>query len=388
MLATPRRNYTDKKIPVVLYPEPEITMTSTYSFSIPGNSTIEVSKDELRSLLGEIEAELHRSKSYRRALASLQKLLGESSELAQVFFKVVSREAIGLAFRQFALHSQQVNDSKPDVETNAITDNNSNGDGELNETVTSVKLYSQVSSDNQKVQNSSLELPAKTNSPESISHQDATPKTKRNLFKWHKKPSPAELQQIASQQRLEKLNQIGQQLRQARESQGLSLSQLGVYTHIPMYHMESIEKGYIKSLPDDVFVRGFIRTMGNTLGLDGDSLAASLPNNAHEKTEFVLPSTYQPQKSIPSTSRQLRLELSPVHLYMGYTALVAGAVGGLSLMSGQSATENKVFSDSVKPSTQSFSDSFRHREANAKPGIQSSNGSVNVGIDIAPPEAL
>ncbi|MDJ0795330.1 MAG: helix-turn-helix domain-containing protein [Calothrix sp. MO_167.B12] len=363
-------------------------MTSTYSFSIPGNSTIEVSKDELRSLLGEIEAELHRSKSYRRALASLQKLLGESSELAQVFFKVVSREAIGLAFRQFALHSQQVNDSKPDVETNAITDNNSNGDGELNETVTSVKLYSQVSSDNQKVQNSSLELPAKTNSPESISHQDATPKTKRNLFKWHKKPSPAELQQIASQQRLEKLNQIGQQLRQARESQGLSLSQLGVYTHIPMYHMESIEKGYIKSLPDDVFVRGFIRTMGNTLGLDGDSLAASLPNNAHEKTEFVLPSTYQPQKSIPSTSRQLRLELSPVHLYMGYTALVAGAVGGLSLMSGQSATENKVFSDSVKPSTQSFSDSFRHREANAKPGIQSSNGSVNVGIDIAPPEAL
>lgn len=373
-----------------------MTMTSVYSLSIPGNSTIiEISKEELRSLLGEIEAELHRSNAYRRALGSLQKLLGESSEHAQVLFKVVSREAIGLVFRQFALHSQKIKDSQSDLKSNTVADNYSDNNSEQKECLTPVKFNSQVSSEIQEIQNSSVEPQPENDSPnnDNVPSQSSTSPTKHqtklNIFKWNKKVSPAEAKQIAEQKRLESLRLIGQQLRQARESQGLSLSQLSVYTHIPMYHMESIEKGYLKSLPDDVFIRGFIRVMGNTLRLDGDSLAASLPVN--EKTTLILPPTYQPQKfpSSPSSpSRQLRLELSPVHLYMGYTALVAGAVGGLSLMSGQSATENKVFSDRTTPSTQSFSDSFRHREANAKPGIQSNHGGVSVGIDIAPPEAL
>ena len=360
-------------------------MTSVYSLSIPGNSTIEFSKDELRSLLRETEVELHRSQAYRRALGNLQNLLGESSEQAKVLFKIVSREAISLVVRQFALYSQKVKDCHADVEiANDVTDKNSDNNQELNGSLTSVNIDSQASTENLRVQDSPVEPQLNNDLPQSVASQDVKPKTKFNLFKWNKKISAAQAKQITAQKRLESLNQIGQQLRQARESQGLSLSQLSVYTHIPMYHMESIEKGYLKSLPDDVFVRGFIRVMGNTLGLDGDSLAKSLPNN--QRNELILPPTYQPQQSLPS--RQLRLELSPMHLYMGYTALVAGAVGGLSLMSGQSTAENKVFSDTVTPSTQSFADSFRHREANAKPGIQSNNGSVSVGIDIAPPEAL
>ncbi len=362
-----------------------MTMTSVYSLSIPGNSTIEVSKDELRSLLRETEAELHRSQAYRRALVNLQNLLGESSEQAKVLFKVVSREAISLVVRQFALYSHKVKDCHLDVErTKDITDNNSDNNQELNGGLTSVNIDSQVSTENLRVQDSSVKSQVQNYSPENVICQDAKPKTKLNLFKWNQKTSAAEAKQITAQKRLESLNKIGQQLRQARESQGLSLSQLSAYTHVPMYHMESIEKGYVKSLPDDVFVRGFIRVMGNHLGIDGDSLANSLPSS--ERNELILPPTYQPQKSL--SSRQLRLELSPMHLYMGYTALVAGAVGGLSLMSGQSTAENKVFSDRVTPSTQSFSNSFRHQEANAKPGIQSNNGTVSVGIDIAPPEAL
>lgn len=363
-----------------------MTMTSIYSLSIPGNSTIEFSKDELRSLLRETEVELHRSQAYRRALGNLQNLLGESSEQAKVLFKIVSREAISLVVRQFVLYSQKMQDCHAEVErNNDVTDNNSDNNQELNGSLTSVNIDSQVSTENLRVQDSPVEPQSNNDSPQGINSQDVKPKTKFNLFKWNnQKISAAQAKEIAAQKRLESLNQIGQQLRQARESQGLSLSQLSVYTHIPMYHMESIEKGYLKSLPDDVFVRGFIRVMGNTLGLDGDTLSQSLPNN--QRNDLILPPTYQPQQSLPS--RQLRLELSPMHLYVGYTALVAGAVGGLSLMSGQSTTENKVFSDTVTPSTQSFADSFRHREANAKPGIQSNNGGVSVGIDIAPPEAL
>jgi len=360
-------------------------MTSIYSLSIPGNSTIEFSKDELRSLLRETEIELHRSQAYRQALVSLQTLLGESSEQAKVLFKIVSREAISLVVRQFALYSQKMKDCHADVEVNNdVTAHKSDSNQELNSNLTSVNVDSQLSTENLRVQKSPVETQLNNDSSQDIISQDVKPKTKFNLFKWNQKISAAQAKEIADQKRLESLKQIGQQLRQARESQGLSLSQLSAYTHVPMYHMESIEEGYFKSLPDDVFVRGFIRVMGNTLGLDGNTLSKSLPNN--QRNDLTLPPTYQPKQSLPS--RQMGLELSPMHLYMGYTALVAGAVGGLSLMSGQSTTENKVFTHSAIPSTQSLTDSSRYRETNAKPGIQSNNGSVSVGIDIAPPEAL
>ena len=79
-----------------------MTNTPVYLLTIAGNSSIEISQDELRSLLGQIETKLHRSKVYRNALATLQNLLGPSSEQAKVLFKAISREAIALSFQQFA----------------------------------------------------------------------------------------------------------------------------------------------------------------------------------------------------------------------------------------------------------------------------------------------
>ncbi|PLZ31854.1 hypothetical protein CBP10_10835, partial [Fischerella thermalis WC558] len=79
--------------------------TPVYFLQILGNPSIEISQDELRSLLGEIEAELHNSQVYRRALATIQKLLGDSAEQGKMLLKAVGREAIGLAFRQLRADS-------------------------------------------------------------------------------------------------------------------------------------------------------------------------------------------------------------------------------------------------------------------------------------------
>jgi cytoskeletal protein RodZ len=356
-------------------------MTSVYSLSVLGNSTIEISQDELRSQLREVEARLHRSPSYRQALASLQNLLGESSEQAQVLFKIVSREAIAIVVRQFALYSQKVQDSRTDVEVSDVSAERSDNGQQLNECLTSVSLDSQA---NNKLQTVEESLPISENR---LPNQISQPKINLNFWKRSQKTSPIETQKIADQKRLESIQKIGQQLLQARESQGLSLLQLSIYTHVPLYHMEAIEKGDVTSLPDDVFVRGFIRVMGNTLGIDGDSLAASLFHS--QRSPLTLPPAYQaPKVPKASSSRQLKLELSPLHLYMGYTALVVGAVGGLSMVSGESSNENKVFSDRMTTSTQFLFDSLRNQQANAKPGIKSNQGGVNVGVDIAPPEAL
>ncbi|MGD1911657.1 MAG: helix-turn-helix domain-containing protein [Rivularia sp. (in: cyanobacteria)] len=354
-------------------------MTSMYSLSIPGQPSIEISQDELRSLLSEIETELHNSKVYRRALATIQKLLGSSSEQAKMLFKAVGREAIGVAFRQLSLHSQAVAGTTPEVEEK-IEPPSDKSSQELSECLTIVKASPTTNSVEEEVLS---EQGALTHTTSQTVNQQDTPNTS-NPFKWLKsrKPSKAEIAKLARvEQRLEKFREIGQQLKQGRESRGLCMSDLQMYTHIPVHQMEAVERGDMESLPADVYVRGFIRVMGNALGFNGTVLAASLP--APETKESLVPSLFQSDTKTP----KLGLDVSPMHLYVGYTALVAGAVGGLSLVSQQTNAEKPINTNEVTPASQ-VSESFKHKDNSAKPGIKSSNGGITVGSDFAPPEAL
>jgi cytoskeleton protein RodZ len=360
--------------------------TPVYLLSTPGNTTtIEISQDELRSILGEIETQLHRSKVYRRALATVQNLLGSSSEQAKLLFKAVGREAIGLAFQQFAQKQkdEDINQDIPEIPQQKPND--------LSQCLASVKVQTKNPTANTDIDKdnspSELSLDSKivNNSTSTVVKSTEEKPRSKNAIAWFKgrnKVSKADVsRQIAAEQRLENLRQIGQQLKQARESQGLSLSQLNVYTHVPIHQMEAVENANFESLPDDVFVRGFIRVMGNALGINGTILAGSLP--APETVKSILPASYSPS----SHSGGLRVEVKPMHLYVGYTALVAGAVGGLSLMSQQADAGRALNPGAVSP-TSSVSDSSHKGELTAKPGIKSSSVGVSVGSDIAPPEAL
>ncbi|OKH47927.1 hypothetical protein NIES2101_22915 [Calothrix sp. HK-06] len=369
-------------------------MTAVYSLSIPGKSAIDISQDELRSILGEIEAELHRSKVYRRALATVKKMLGESSEQASQLFKAVGREAIGLAFHQFAKQQQQIeevqpgaasspnsvnNEEKAELEENVnhSVEHNLEPNGDLSECLTSAKFHSKAEHETDAVVENS-------NSP-SVEVKSAV---KSNLsLSWlnknkNKKPSKAELARLAAaEQRIKTLNDIGQQLQQARELKGMSLTQLNIYTHVPIHQMEAIENGKWENLPEEVYVRGFIRVMGNALGLNGTNLVTSLP--APEPAKTIAPVWYKEQKS---SGARIGFDIKPMHLYVGYTALVAGAVSGLSLMS-QQAEAKRLLPDTNTSSTSSFTKTPQEKETNTKPGLQS-NGQVSVGAGIAAPEAL
>ncbi|MCC5635428.1 helix-turn-helix domain-containing protein [Nostoc sp. CHAB 5844] len=345
-----------------------MTMTPAYLFKIPGNPAIEISQDELRSLLGEIESELHRSKVYRQAVAALQKLLG-SSEEAKTLFKAVGREAIGLAFQQFAHHAKVIdNNQQTNTESensdiaNSITNNN------INPQTTSTSLATED------VTNTSI------NNAENSEHKPLP--TLMNWLKPNQKIAKAELaKQNLAQQRVEIMRQIGQQLRQAREAKGFCFRDLSLFTHLPIHQMEAVENGDLNSLPEDILVRGFIRVMGNALGLNGTILANSLPATHTEPS--VLPSWSQPKHN----SKKLGLEIRPMHLYVGYTALVAGTVGGLSLISQPGKIDTTV-NPEVTPSSTSISQSTQNSEIITKPGIKSSATGISVGSDIAPPEAL
>jgi hypothetical protein len=69
------------------------------------------------------------------------------------------------------------------------------------------------------------------------------------------------------------LDQIGQKLKSARESHGLSLSQIFERTKIPINHLESIDNGLSDELPEPVYVAGYIKRYADCVGLNGQGLS-------------------------------------------------------------------------------------------------------------------
>lgn len=121
----------------------------------------------------------------------------------------------------------------------------------------------------------------------------------------------------------ESLRQLGQHLRQLRQDQALSIDELHRLTLVPRYQLEALETGQVERLPEAVYLRGFIQRVGNALGAQGGELVATLP--LPDPQQGLLPSWTNAQVQSDSG-----LYLRPVHLYVTYLALMAGAVSGLS----------------------------------------------------------
>lgn len=68
------------------------------------------------------------------------------------------------------------------------------------------------------------------------------------------------------------MNELGERLREARESQGISLSQAAVETRILQRYLVALEDGDHQHLPGEVYARGFIRNYANYLDLPAEEL--------------------------------------------------------------------------------------------------------------------
>lgn len=112
-----------------------------------------------------------------------------------------------------------------------------------------------------------------------------------------------------------KLAEIGAQLKQMREGKSMSLNQVTAKTLISERHLRAIEEGNLDSLPEPVYVQGFIRKYSKAVGLEG--LAEEFP---------VSSNTPDPKKWSSSPAAELR----PLHLYALYILIIAGAVGALA----------------------------------------------------------
>jgi cytoskeleton protein RodZ len=67
---------------------------------------------------------------------------------------------------------------------------------------------------------------------------------------------------------------VGQRLRQARQSRGLSTTEVAVRTKIPPWQLLALEAEQYERLPGGIFVKGHIRATAHVVGLDPAELSA------------------------------------------------------------------------------------------------------------------
>ncbi len=125
---------------------------------------------------------------------------------------------------------------------------------------------------------------------------------------------------LSKAEQAQRLLEIGEQLRQTREHQSLSMNMLAAYTLIRVPLLQALEQGQLEYLPEPVYVQGLIKRYADALGLNGSDLA-----------QFFLPEPVEP--SVKSHLQLLSLpQLRPTHLYLTYILLVICAVNGLSYL--------------------------------------------------------
>jgi cytoskeletal protein RodZ len=96
--------------------------------------------------------------------------------------------------------------------------------------------------------------------------------------------------------------QIGQQLKTARDTLGLSLGQIQERTKIPFNHLQAIDNGRVEDLPEPVYVSGFIKRYAECVGLDGQRLSDEYKqvietnSNPNGRFGFFLKSPKEPQQ--------------------------------------------------------------------------------------------
>lgn len=358
-----------------------MTTVSAYSLNVPGYPTEQISKEELRSLLKEVESQLYHSHAYHAVVDKAQKLFDISHEQLTNFNKLIqaiSREAIALTFERFL--------TKQSAISTGSSKNDSTDSNEIKELSNQTVKISEQVLENTSQPNDPSPKPKSQQKPDMVRGENK-PDPQKTLKRWPWQNQKLSKSQLAAkkveEERLEALRQIGEQLKKTRESQGLTLQKLTMYTYISPNQMAAVENGEIEKLPEDVLIRGFIRIMGNALGLNGANLANSLPISNDCKS--ILPSWYKNKKP----SRSLNMELSSTHLYLGYTALVASAVGGLSMMYEQANNQGIKNSQLIAPTLSSLCESDeKATNVNHQSTIQHGRIGNCFGPQISPPEAL
>lgn len=167
---------------------------------------------------------------------------------------------------------------------------------------------------------------------------------------------------------------FGQEIKRIREAQNLSLDHIRLRTQVPLYHLQALEAGAVDQLPEEVFVRGFLKRICGQLGEEGQALLAQLPAPKQEQQEILA----QWQQLGANSHGSQVVHLRSAHLYVGYATLLATAAGGLAWSFQETAQ--------VHPAPNSPQPTAQKTGAKAKLNPAQRAMQLAFGLDMAQPE--
>jgi Helix-turn-helix domain/RodZ C-terminal domain len=94
--------------------------------------------------------------------------------------------------------------------------------------------------------------------------------------------------------------EIGNSLREARLRQGFELPRVEADTKIRAKYLRALEEEHFEVLPGDTYVKGFLRTYAEYLGLDGQLYVDEYNSRFSREEEFPPPQSAGPRRKPPA----------------------------------------------------------------------------------------
>jgi cytoskeleton protein RodZ len=322
--------------------------------------------DTLALRIEQLEAQLHGSDVYGRAVDCLQQIAAERGADVQMLIRAIGREAIRLALQA------SNNDDATVIQVAQTSVAEIDADPRLDEATLEADLAQATGATVGNLNAlQTLILKCQRKSPAEVVEAEPLPPTREQCL-------------IA----------LGQAVAQAREEKVMTLAQLHARTFVPLYHLQALERGEVDRLPQDIYLKGFLRRIENALVLESGTLMAYLPDEEALESG-ILPSWVKGKAILPKPSKNIAgLEVNSAHLYLAYTAIMAG---GICWISGQSAPKNNLAPiqiDEFRPNgapVQVKADSLRLPKTTAtqsSKGHQANKSKAPIKVSVAPPEAM
>ncbi|MFB9273541.1 helix-turn-helix domain-containing protein [Cohnella cellulosilytica] len=124
------------------------------------------------------------------------------------------------------------------------------------------------------------------------------------------------------------MSDLGALLRKAREQRGYTLDDIQEYTKIRKRYLEAIETGEYKVLPGSFYVRAFVKTYAETVGLDAEEVLRlyhkELPQPPSSETVIPEPMIKPRRRSVQHNDRWGKVAVSL--LMWAFPILIAAVI--------------------------------------------------------------
>ncbi|MEK3786657.1 RodZ family helix-turn-helix domain-containing protein [Paenibacillus sp. FSL K6-1230] len=178
------------------------------------------------------------------------------------------------------------------------------------------------------------------------------------------------------------MSELGQQLREARLQKGLSLDDVQEMTKIRKRYLEAIEAGDYKVLPGTFYVRAFIKTYAETVGLNPDELMEGHKKDVPaSEPETVMEPVMQKRSNRSNGSERSIKRLSSILLWLFpilIVVLIYGYVNSLGKNNAEEPPTTPVTEQNPPPTEQTPSTSTPEQNGGStEPGQGTTPGDTN-----------